>query len=156
MNNVYKEYANYVYGNVPREDMFSELQGGKMYDIDIGRVERMPRLEGTGIPTLNVAEQYANSEVERLKKELEEAKAGKTSGAAADMGGGGGGGGGDGTAGGLGDTAGGGGYGSSSGNADSAAGSPAGDGGGVMAARGGSIGNNAIHNALRLIKADRR
>ena len=151
------------YENVPEIYKTSPVQDGRRFDIDIGRVERSPRLEYTLGP-VNLGE-----EVERLKKIEAEATAAENAKNERERGSlmlmpkygndGGGGGGGDGTAGGLGDTAGGGGYGSESGNADSAGGSPAGDGGGSMGgamARGGNVGNDAITNALRLIKADRR
>lgn len=140
------------YETVPTPDKFSQRQGGRMYDIDIGRGERIPELGRMAAP-VNVKQAWENSEIARLKAELEKAK---TAGmGTTDNRTGGDGGGGDGTAGGLGDTAGGGGYGSAPGNSDSAAGSPAGDGGGPMA-RGGTAGNNAVNNALRLLKADRR
>jgi hypothetical protein len=144
------------YETVPTPDKFSQRQGGRMYDIDIGRGERIPELGRMAAP-VNVKQAWENSEIARLNAELEKAKAAGMATATDNRSGAGdgGGGGGDGTAGGLGDTAGGGGYGSASGNSDSASGSPAGDGGGPMA-RGGTASNNAVNNALRLLKADRR
>lgn len=142
---------------VPMADRYSELQDGRAYAIDIGNVERSPELGRVARP-VNVQQAWENSEIERLKRELAEAQAAALATTTdTNSVGGGTGGGGDGTSGGLGDTAGGGGYGSAPGNSDSSAGSPAGDGGGPMgAARGGMIGNNAVNNALRLLKADRR
>lgn len=145
-----------IVNTVPVEDRYSELQGGKEYAINIGNVDRVPQLKSVPGP-MNIKQAYENSEIERLRRELEMAKMGGTGTVDNRSGAGdGGGGGGDGTAGGLGDTAGGGGYGSAPGNADSAAGSPAGDGGGPMGLARGGTANNAIDNALRMIKADRR
>ena len=143
---------------VPRDDIFSERQGGGMYNIDIGNVERIPQLGRMAAP-INVKQAWENSEIERLKKELEAAKAAGTT-QSRDSGGGGGGGGGNGgeggsnfggsdasgTAGGVNGSDDGGGSGD---NPGSEGGSPA------TLARGGMAGNNAVDNALRMLKANR-
>lgn len=141
-----------TYRNVPTADKYSELQGGRMYDIDIGRGERIPKLGIMDAP-VNVKQEWENSEIARLQAELEAAKAAGTS-KTRDMGGGGGGGEGgsnfgasdpSGTSGAIG--------------VDSAAGpqgppSPGDSGSNGPGERyGGRI--NAVDNALRLIKANR-
>ena len=140
-----------TYRNVPEPDKFSERQGGRMYDIDIGRVERIPELGRMAAP-INVKQAFENSEIERLKKELEAAKTAGTA-QSRDLGGGGGSPGSgsnmgaadvSGTAGAIQSTS-------------EAAGPPApGDGGSDAPSEryGGRI--NAVDNALRMIKADRR
>jgi hypothetical protein len=139
------------YETVPTPDKFSQRQGGRMYDIDIGRGERIPELGRMAAP-VNVKQAWENSEIARLKAELEKAKTagmGTTdnfSGAGGGTGGGAGSnfGGSDptGTAGAVGQ--------------DPASG-PAGPdapGTGPGEKYGGRI--NAVNNALRLLKADRR
>ena len=139
------------YETVPTPDKFSQRQGGRMYDIDIGRGERIPELGRMAAP-VNVKQAWENSEIARLKAELEKAKTagmGTTdnfSGAGGGTGGGAGSnfGGSDpsGTVGGIGQ--------------DPGAG-PAGPdapGTGPGEKYGGRI--NAVNNALRLLKADRR
>jgi len=156
--NAMKEYYEGLKKMVPTSDLYSEKQGNRMYNIDIGNVERIPELGRMAAP-VNVKEAFENSEIERLKRELASAKSGS-----GNSGGGGGGGGGSdgggsnfggsdasGTAGGVNGSDYGGGSGDSPG---STGGSPGADGTGL--ARGGYIGNNAIDNALRMIKADRR
>lgn len=146
-----------TYQNVPTPDKFSELQGGRMYDIDIGRIERIPELGRIAAP-VNVKQAWENSEIERLKRELEAAKAAGTT-QSRDTGGGGnnGGEGGSnfgasdpsGTAGAIGvDAAGG----EAGPGAPGSAGNPGNSGDGER--YGGRI--NAVDNALRMIKADRR
>lgn len=143
-----------TYRNVPEPDKFSERQGGRMYDIDIGRVERIPELGRMAAP-VNVKQAWENSEIARLQKELEDAKKAGTTQARDTSGGGSNGGEGgsnfggsdaSGTAGGVNGSD----YGGGSGNnPGSEGGSPA------TLARGGMAGNNAVDNALRMLKANR-
>jgi hypothetical protein len=65
------------YANVPSPDKFSQRQGGRMYDIDIGRVERIPELGRMAAP-VNVQQQFQNNEIARLQNELEAAKSEKS------------------------------------------------------------------------------
>lgn len=145
---------------IPTPDRFSELQGGREYDINIGNVERIPQLKGMPRP-INVKEEFENSEIERLKKELDAAKAAAMSGAKPDFGSGGGGGEGgsnfgagdpSGTSGAIQSDPGGGPQGP---GMDSSGASGVGEGTGGLWARGGRTSNDAITNALRMIKADR-
>lgn len=84
------------YETVPTPDKFSQRQGGRMYDIDIGRGERIPELGRMAAP-VNVKQAFENSEINRLQQELSEAKAANaapaqgSSGGAGDGAGGGGG-----------------------------------------------------------------
>lgn len=141
-----------IYRNVPTPDKFSERQGGRQYDINIGQVERIPKLGMMEAP-INVKQEWENSEIARLQAELDAAKAAGTA-QSRDLGGGGGSPGGgsgfaasdsSGTAGAIG--------------VDSGAG-PAGppspgDGGSNAPGEryGGRI--NAVDNALRMLKANR-
>lgn len=121
-----------------------------MYDIDIGRVERIPELGRMAAP-VNVKQAFENSEIERLKKELEAAKTAGTT-QSRDSGGGGG-------SPGAGSNMGAGDVSGTAGAVQStseSAGPPAPGDGGSNAPNeryGGRI--NAVDNALRMLKADR-
>lgn len=137
---------------VPMADRYSELQDGRAYAIDIGNVERSPELGRVARP-VNVQQAWENSEIERLKKELEAAKAAALATTTDTRSGAG-----DGTGGGAGSNFGGS---DPSGTAGAVgqdpAGGPAGPdapGSGPGEKYGGRI--NAVDNALRLLKADRR
>lgn len=139
------------YENVPDIYKKSEAQEGRVYDIDIGRVERTPRLE-MALGPVNLVEEY--------QKFLNAEKGGGASGIknvddvlyGKNTYGGGDGGSNfgaqdpSGTAGAIQSDPGGGAQGPSG----------VGEGTSGLWARGGRIGNNAIDNAIRMIKADRR